>query len=349
MSSHQTTVFILCHLISNRFQPVVTKHVKKRLDGRLPTSTSTCHEIIHSPQSAVVPLIRCSTVEGFEYWSGVCVPAAKPSALRRGPRRVPQESPRRAAERDTNAIRYMPEYMPENLVEQSAFKRLPILQKTCVRMPSDVLEEKRAVVIYLQQCTYYRISLKGASQNKIDNDGEQQNNFLQTPKANNVNKRLKLFCLAYGEYKNMCKLKLRPNTEQNTEKRLLVFFSATANSKRCSPTTSNKKRGPFFFPAYGNLEKGRFIFLPRLRRKKARNKRKRLRRKTLRAKSRLAATVAQVSIYTNVSPVQQRSSQLIPRYNCAIFRKTANVAISSCGIPSGKIYLQTKYYYQQGK
>ena len=47
-------------------------------------------------------------------------------------------------------MRNMRENMPENQVEtKSAFKRHPNLEKVCIRMPSDVLEKKRAF-IYLK-------------------------------------------------------------------------------------------------------------------------------------------------------------------------------------------------------
>ena len=58
--------------------------------------------------------------------------------------------------------------MSENQV-QSACKRLANLEKACIRMPWDALEKKQAASFCL---VTVRISFRGVSQNKIDEDGE---------------------------------------------------------------------------------------------------------------------------------------------------------------------------------
>ena len=64
------------------------------------------------------------------------------------PPEVPREGPRRALGEPSEAktLRYMREHMPENQVETKCIKRLPNLEKACIRMPWDALEKKRAVV-----------------------------------------------------------------------------------------------------------------------------------------------------------------------------------------------------------
>ena len=57
---------------------------------------------------------------------------------------------------------------------------------------------------------YYRVRLRGASQNKIDDDGKQQLNIetkLKSAKGENVNKRLCVIALfsLYRDYKNVTK------------------------------------------------------------------------------------------------------------------------------------------------
>ena len=66
----------------------------------------------------------------------------------------------------------MRERMPGNLVEILAFKPLPNLETARIRMPWHVLEKIRAVLIYLSCIIVPIISLRDASKNKIDGDGE---------------------------------------------------------------------------------------------------------------------------------------------------------------------------------
>ena len=52
-----------------------------------------------------------------------------------------EQAPRRATGGVIIAI-HMREYMPENRVEKKTFKRLPSLEKACIRMPWYVLGEE---------------------------------------------------------------------------------------------------------------------------------------------------------------------------------------------------------------
>ena len=58
-------------------------------------------------------------------------------------------------------------------------------------MPWNFLETKQAVLIYLYS-VYYRTSLRGASQNKIDDDGEQQNKMEKNAKGEGCNQASKI-------------------------------------------------------------------------------------------------------------------------------------------------------------
>ena len=106
--------------------------------------------------------------QGAQHACGTCCAPQAPQA-----RKPPAGSPGRPPEPpEAKKWRYMREYMPENQV-QSAFKRLPNLEKACIRMPWDVLEKKRAVIYLVIYCSVcYGTTLRGASQNDIDDDGE---------------------------------------------------------------------------------------------------------------------------------------------------------------------------------
>ena len=85
------------------------------------------------PPNNTCPPVRNSTIQGINWQSGA-----------QAPRRSPGGPP------EAKKMRNMRENMPENQVEtKSAFKRHPNLEKVCIRMPSDVLEKKRAF-IYLK-------------------------------------------------------------------------------------------------------------------------------------------------------------------------------------------------------
>ena len=155
----------------------------------------------------------------------------------------PGRAPGRAPE--AKKMRYMREYMPENKAEtKCAFKLLPNLEKACIRTPWDFgisFRRNELVKFICNNSVYYRVSSRGVSRKKVDNDGEQRNKK-KTKKRQTKGEECKqaptnvLFSL--WRIPRRAETKFTANTEYR--KARFNFFSPTANRKRC--LTKNKSR-----------------------------------------------------------------------------------------------------------
>ena len=86
-------------------------------------------------------------------------------------------------------MRYLREYMPENQIVTKCVLTPPEPRKGVHEDALGRLGEATNC-LKLLVIAYFRLSSSGASQNKIDDDGEYQNKMKKTRKAKNINKRL---------------------------------------------------------------------------------------------------------------------------------------------------------------
>ena len=123
-------------------------------------------------------------------------------------------------------MRYMREYMPEIPSRKRALKRLPNLEKTSQDALRCLGEEASCYNVFIR--VYYRTSFRGASQNKIDDDGAYQTKITKIPKAKNVNKRLRIIVLFTRSLRRIPK-----RGEYRIPKSASSGFAARTNRKRC--------------------------------------------------------------------------------------------------------------------
>ena len=111
--------------------------------------------------------------------------------------------------------KFMPENQVVTKVRLNASRTSKRSVSGCLRM-----SWRKELFWFICNSAYYRLSLRGASQNKIDDDGEyEQHRIKNHQRRQNVNKSLYLFGFAYGKHW--------------IPKSAFFYFSATSNRKRC--------------------------------------------------------------------------------------------------------------------